>query len=151
MGKSITELIDALPTERKARVEASAQRMADEMIAESESLNVLRKALGQTQTQVAQALGIKQNAVSQLESRTEIYVSTLKKYVKALGMELEFTLKTKAGVRIALANFHPWDEAEPALIPAKKHRLAKTASTPKSRARTTAKSTKSKTAQRVPA
>ncbi|PHV08583.1 transcriptional regulator [Janthinobacterium sp. BJB412] len=114
MGRSIRDVIARLPDERKAKVEASAQQKAKEMIAEANSLNALRKALGETQVQVGKTLGIQQNAVSQLEKRTDIYVSTLQKYVKALGMELEITLVNKNGTRIPLPNFRPW-EASPSL------------------------------------
>ena len=109
MGKSIRELVAALPQGRREKVKADAQRMAAEMIADSGSLEALRKAHGKTQAQVAETLGIKQNAVSQLESRTDLYISTLKRYVGALGVELEISLKTKKGVRIPLPNFRPWE------------------------------------------
>ena len=114
MGKSIRELIDQLPTSRKAKVEAKAQQRAADMIAEADSLESMRKAVNKTQVQVAKELGIGQNAVSQLESRTEIYVSTLRRYVQALGLDLEIALLTKEGERIALSNFHPWTD-EPAI------------------------------------
>ncbi len=112
MGKSVNELINALPIERRNKVDAKARAMAAEMIAEAQTLEALRKAVGKTQSQVARSLGINQNAVSQLENRTEIYLSTLQKYLKALGMELEVALKTKSGNRIALSKFRPWDGNE---------------------------------------
>ena len=48
MGRNIRDVIAELPDERKARVEASAQQKAKEMISEADSLNALRKALGET-------------------------------------------------------------------------------------------------------
>ena len=72
MGKSIRELVAALPQGRREKVKADAHRMAAEMIAESDSLEALRKAHGKTQAQVAETLGIKQNAVSQLECRMDL-------------------------------------------------------------------------------
>jgi transcriptional regulator with XRE-family HTH domain len=114
MGRSIQDVIADLPDEQKAKIEASAQQKAKEMIAEAKTLNALRKALGETQVQVGKTLGIQQNAVSQLEKRTDLYLSTLQKYVKALGMELEITLVHKNGTRTPLPNFRPW-EACPSL------------------------------------
>ena len=111
MGKSIQQLIDQLPADRKATVEANAQRMAAEMIAEADSLADMRKAVGKTQADLGKTLGIKQNAVSQLESRAEMYVSTLRKYVEALGMKLQISLLTNNGERIDIPNFHPWDNS----------------------------------------
>lgn len=114
MAKSIDEVINSMPPERRELIETSAQKMANDMIADADSLEVLRKACGLTQTEVARTLGVQQNAVSQLESRTDIYVSTLQKYVKALGMDLEIALVRKDGGRIPLPNFHPWKQVEAA-------------------------------------
>jgi hypothetical protein len=65
--------------------------------------------VGKTQVEVAQKLGIKQHAISQLESRADLYVSTLDKYVRALGHKLELALITADGERVELPNLHPWD------------------------------------------
>jgi hypothetical protein len=59
---------------------------------------------------VAQTLGIGQNAVSQLENRTDLYLSTLGKYVSALGLQLELALVTAEGQRVPIPNFRPWDQ-----------------------------------------
>ena len=135
MGKSIRELVAALPQGRREKVKADAHRMAAEMIAESDSLEALRKAHGKTQAQVAETLGIKQNAVSQLESRTDLYISTLKRYVGALGVELEISLKTKKGVRIPLPNFRPWEGGHLMFEPLPKPPSGKVAQTSKHRAK----------------
>ena len=111
MGRNIEDIIKALPAERRSRVKTGAQRMALEMIQHAQSLDELRKAAGKTQAEVAQKLGINQNAVSQLESRTDLYLSTLNKYVGALGHRLELALVTATGERVELPNFHPWEPA----------------------------------------
>jgi DNA-binding XRE family transcriptional regulator len=49
----------------------------------------LRKHRSVTQVQLADALGISQGNVSQLERRRELYLSTLREYVEALGGRLE--------------------------------------------------------------
>lgn len=49
----------------------------------------LRKRCNVTQVQLADALGISQGNVSQLERRRELYLSTLREYVEALGGRLE--------------------------------------------------------------
>ena len=54
----------------------------------SESLTSLRKRRGTTQATVARALGISQSDVSKLERRTDLRVSTLQRFVRALGGEL---------------------------------------------------------------
>jgi DNA-binding XRE family transcriptional regulator len=52
-------------------------------------LEEVRKRRGLTQVEVADRLGISQGNVSQLEHRTELYLSTLREYVEALGGRLE--------------------------------------------------------------
>ena len=108
MGRKLNDIINRLPAGRKAGIEALARQKTDEMLAYAKTLADFRKALGKTQTEVAAELGIKQHAVSQLEQRSDIYVSTLQRFVQSLGMRLEFSLTTPAGVRIALPDFHPW-------------------------------------------
>jgi DNA-binding XRE family transcriptional regulator len=122
MGKSIDELISSMPAERRELIETSALQIANDMIAQADSLEVLRKACGLTQAEVARILGVQQNAVSQLENRTDIYISTLQKFIKALGMDLEILLVSKDGRRIPLPNFHPWKEVSAKVAPATKQK-----------------------------
>jgi DNA-binding Xre family transcriptional regulator len=49
----------------------------------------LRKARHVTQVQLAEQLGIAQGNVSRLEGRSDVYLSTLRSYVEALGGHLE--------------------------------------------------------------
>lgn len=53
------------------------------------SLNELRAARELTQEQLAKSLGIEQPAVSKLERRTDMYVSTLQTAIRAMGGDLE--------------------------------------------------------------
>jgi DNA-binding XRE family transcriptional regulator len=53
------------------------------------ALAQLRQARHLTQVQLAETLGISQGNVSRLESRNDIYLSTLRGYVEALGGHLE--------------------------------------------------------------
>lgn len=112
MGRNIQDIIKTLPGDRRERIKTNAQRMALEMIQHADSLEQLRKAAGKTQTEVAQKLGIKQNAISQLENRADLYLSTLNKYVGALGHRLELALVTATGERVQLKHFHPWERSE---------------------------------------
>jgi transcriptional regulator with XRE-family HTH domain len=112
MGRNIQDIIKTLPRDRRERIKTNAQRMALEMIQHADSLEQLRKAAGKTQTEVAQKLGIKQHAISQLENRADLYLSTLNKYVGALGHRLELALVTATGERVQLTHFHPWERSE---------------------------------------
>jgi len=49
----------------------------------------LRKARNQTQVELAEKLGINQASVSAIESNTDLLLSTLAKYVRALGGDVE--------------------------------------------------------------
>jgi transcriptional regulator with XRE-family HTH domain len=61
---------------------------AEAMLVEMQ-LHELRKARQATQVDVAEAMNVEQAAVSKLERREDMYVSTLREYVKALGGELK--------------------------------------------------------------
>jgi transcriptional regulator with XRE-family HTH domain len=55
------------------------------------TLHRLREERGLTQVQVAEALDVTQGNVSRLERSGDLYVSTLSRYVAALGGHLELT------------------------------------------------------------
>jgi DNA-binding XRE family transcriptional regulator len=61
--------------------------------AESESLAELRRHAGKTQGEVAEVLGISQSDVSKLERRDDVRISTLRRYVAALGAHLEIRVR----------------------------------------------------------
>jgi regulator of protease activity HflC (stomatin/prohibitin superfamily) len=89
MGRSIDQVIASIPETRRARVEARAQELKDEV----QSLGELRRAAGKAQTDIASALKIKQPSVSKIEQQADMYLSTLRSYVEAMGGELELTVK----------------------------------------------------------
>ncbi len=53
------------------------------------ALAELRQSRHVTQVQLAETLGITQGNVSRLEARSDVYLSTLRSYVEALGGHLE--------------------------------------------------------------
>lgn len=55
------------------------------------ALAELRNSRNVTQVELAAQLGITQGNVSRLEARSEIYLSTLRSYIEALGGHLEIT------------------------------------------------------------
>lgn len=109
MGRNIDDVIQGLPADRQAKIAALTQEKVEEMIAHAATLTDFRKAVGKTQAEVAKALGINQHAVSQLEKRSDTYVSTLRRYLKSLGMTLELSVVDKNGIRIELPNFLQWE------------------------------------------
>ena len=87
--KTLNDMIGGLPEAERLAIEARAA----ELILEEMTLRDMRKALEMTQETVAEALGIKQVNVSQMEKRSDLLLSTLRKYVKAMGGELELVAR----------------------------------------------------------
>lgn len=83
MAKKFRSLLEKMPEERRERIEKEANRLMAEM-----PLHELRKALQLTQQQVAAMLSINQVAVSKMEGQTDMYVSTLRRFIEAMGGEL---------------------------------------------------------------
>ncbi len=67
---------------------AASQKRTGELRQEIR-LNELRGALGISQEELAELLEKKQAAISRLERRSDMHVSTLRAFVKALGGKLE--------------------------------------------------------------
>jgi DNA-binding XRE family transcriptional regulator len=88
MGRTLAEVMDALPKARCDRVEARYRELKQEV----ESLRQLRKVAGKAQADIAAALKIKQPSVSKIERQADMYLSTLRSYVKAIGGELELVV-----------------------------------------------------------
>jgi hypothetical protein len=70
-------------------VRREANRQAAQQMIEAMPLEELRQARRITQTHLASLLKITQASVSKMEKRTDMYVSTLRSFVQAMGGELE--------------------------------------------------------------
>jgi DNA-binding XRE family transcriptional regulator len=78
--------------ELKAKMSPEAQRRAQALttrLLAQMPLDHLRAARQMTQVNLAQVLGVNQSAVSKLEKRTDMYLSTLRSYIEAMGGQLE--------------------------------------------------------------
>jgi transcriptional regulator with XRE-family HTH domain len=80
------------------------------------SLAELRHARELTQTQLAHALDVQQPAVSRIEHQTDLYVSTLRSYVEALGGELQIVAQF-GGTAVMLNGFEQLEEPQGASVP----------------------------------
>ena len=85
MPRTHQDIIAALPPERRARIEAKAVDLHREV----EGLKALRLLAERSQEQIAQALGVKQPSVLKMERQTDLYLSTLRRFVEAAGGTLE--------------------------------------------------------------
>lgn len=75
--------------ERRRRVKAGRREVEDEQRAYAQSLAQLRRARAFTQAQLADTLGVPQSQISRIERQAELYVSTLARYLEAMGGQLE--------------------------------------------------------------
>ena len=89
LGRTLNEVIAAMPPESQARI---AERSA-ELHAEVEGLKALRKLAARSQEQIAQSLGVKQPAIVKMERQTDLYLSTLRRFVEAAGGTLELRVE----------------------------------------------------------
>ena len=93
MAKNFKELQAKMSPERRARNAAAAKKMVEEM-----PLDELREARELTQEQLARVLRVNQAAVSKMERRTDMYLSTLQGIIKAMGGQLEIRAVFPDGV-----------------------------------------------------
>jgi len=89
---------------------AVAHERAIEMLLAT-PLGEMRRAMEMTQEEIAAILGTTQANVSQMERRTDMYLSTLRQYVEALGGELEITARFPNG-ELRLLRFSDAEELQ---------------------------------------
>lgn len=73
------------------------ERIRRKVAAKGMTLNQLREARQLTQVELAGVLKINQGAVSMMEKRADMYVSTLRNYIEAMGGELKITAEFPEG------------------------------------------------------
>ena len=84
MARKFQELRDRMSPESRARAEAQTEAMLKEM-----PLDELRTARNLTQEHLAEVLNVGQAAISKMERRSDMYISTLSHFVEAMGGHLE--------------------------------------------------------------
>jgi DNA-binding transcriptional regulator YiaG len=104
---SFAALRARMSPEAQARAKAEAMRRREEMdIAE------VRRALKLSQEELAQTLQVGQAAVAKLEKRADMYVSTLRRFIAAMGGELEIVARFPDHA-VRIRNFREFSEREP--------------------------------------
>jgi transcriptional regulator with XRE-family HTH domain len=86
MAKNFNTLREKMSPEARERARQLADKYRSEM-----ALDELREALNMTQQHLARILKVNQAAVSKMERRTDMYVSTLQDFIRAMGGELKIT------------------------------------------------------------
>ena len=109
MAHKFTELEAKMSDEAIARSDTRYQEIAAKMM----PLHELRRARGISQETLAKALHIKQPHVARMEKRTDIYISTLREAIKAMGGTLDMISRFPDGA-VKITNFSSIDESETA-------------------------------------
>lgn len=100
MARNFRELEAKMSPERRARIAARVKEELAKM-----PLHQLRNAREMTQTRLAEVLEMDQGNISRLEKRTDMYLSTLRSYIEAMGGVLEIRAVFPDGeVKIDLLN-----------------------------------------------
>jgi DNA-directed RNA polymerase specialized sigma24 family protein len=89
MPRTHDEIMAALPEERRKRIEVKSLALHREV----EGLKALRQLADRSQAEMAQALGVKQPSVLKIERQTDLYLSTLRRFVEAAGGTLELRVE----------------------------------------------------------
>ena len=101
------ELTKDFAPERRRRLDAMKQELLAEM-----PLHELRRARALTQQELAETLHVSQPAVAKLEQRADIYVSSLRSYIEAVGGRLRIVAEFPEG-EVAITNFAQVDDDDP--------------------------------------
>lgn len=92
MAKKFSELREKMSPDSRARANALAEQLRAEY-----PLHELRRARGLSQECIAKTLNVSQANVSKIEKRTDMYISTLRSHIRAMGGELEIKAKFPDG------------------------------------------------------
>jgi DNA-binding XRE family transcriptional regulator len=107
-ARNFSELRDRLPAASRARVAARVQAALQGL-----ALDELRAARELTQERLAEMLGIQQATVSKIERQSDMYVSTLARFVEAMGGTLEINACFPEG-SVRLKSFSTAERADTA-------------------------------------
>src|ERR1700724_3797351 len=100
--KELQEKVDpASRADNARRVRNEIQRMA---------LDELRSAKRLTQADLAEMLDVPQSSISRIEQRADMYLSTLRNYVHAMGGVLQIQAVFPDGGTVAISRFGEYEE-----------------------------------------
>ena len=111
MAKKFSELRAAMSPEARAQAAVLAQTMLNEM-----PLHELRQARGLSQKMLADVLHVQQPSIAKMEKRTDMYLSTLRSHIQAMGGELEVIARFPDGA-VKISNFAELGASTQAVMP----------------------------------
>lgn len=96
----MTKTLQELLSERSLDSQARIQQLAEQLFLENQ-LYRIREELEISQKELAQTMGIKQPSLSAIENRgNDLKISTMKKYVEAMGGKLRIDVELPTGKHI---------------------------------------------------
>ena len=104
--QSFHELTKGVSPARRRRIDGLKVELLAEM-----PLHELRRARALTQRDLAEMLQVNQPAVSKLEQRADVYISSLRSYIEAVGGRLKIVAEFPEG-EVAITNFSDVGEVE---------------------------------------
>jgi len=90
--KSFHLLREGMTPEQRANVEKKAAALREDM-----TLGELRQARRLTQENLGETLHVGQTAIAKMEKRTDMYVSNLRRFIEAMGGELDIVARFPDG------------------------------------------------------
>lgn len=108
MAKNFSELEAGMSPESLARSDARYHELLAEM-----PLHELRRARGLSQKALAEVLHVQQPSIAKMERRTDMYISTLRSHIEAMGGELEIVARFPEGA-VKIENFTALESADAA-------------------------------------
>ena len=99
MANKFSELRSRMSPEAQERAKDRARVMLSEM-----PLNELRQARGLSQKMLADVLHVQQPSIAKMEKRTDMYLSTLRSHIEAMGGQLEIVARFPDG-SVRISNF----------------------------------------------
>ena len=133
-----SELEATMSPESRAKIDARVRQTMSRL-----RLSDIREAVGHTQVAIAAKLKLGQASVSKIESAADMYLSTLRRYIEALGGELVVSAQFPEGTVVPIDSLSSTTKARKKRATAKKKLAASKSTATKSAA---SKSTASKSA-----
>lgn len=99
MAKKFSDLRAGMSAVAREKSGHKAKAMLAEM-----PLNELRQARGLSQKMLAEVLHVQQPSIAKIEKRTDMYLSTLRSHIEAMGGELEVIARFPDG-SVKIKNF----------------------------------------------
>jgi transcriptional regulator with XRE-family HTH domain len=109
MAINSKKYLSGLPEPRRATI----RRRGEELIAEEMTLRELRELQERSQIELGERLGIKQAAVSKLERRADMYLSTLRNYIEAMGGSLDLVARFPDRPPVKITQLEILDAGDP--------------------------------------